>query len=1052
VVIGLFFAGSTTLLAEVAHAAPILEVEATHVPDPAPAGTYVKYTLSVANVGDVATKAPITLSFAAPAGFKIAQVTPADFFGIPLWDCSISGDTQMVACVGPGPGGSIAVGPGEEACVGSFLAVHCPVFVSAKVLPEAQPGAFDATAEACGGGATSCDVATVRTDVIPDGYRIESFDGHVLQQNGEPAIVAGSHPFVSEIGFRIGVAGTADGQVLPYGSLKDVDIDLPPGLAVDPTATTPCTAVKFSGGEGGCSPDSQIGVATFRLIHQGGELLNAYVPIYNLEPGQGQAALFGFRFEGLAVRIVGRVRTGDDYGLTMEVKNAPALLAVSGFDFSLWGTPASPAFDGLRGDCMDATTGQPGPGLCPSTNPPKPFLTLPTSCGGVQRTDLSVSSWDKGDATASFLAHDNTFPEPGPIEIVGCNVIQFSPTLEARPTTNVTDSPSGLDLDLHVPQNREPGTTASADLRDVVIDLPEGLVINPAGANGLDGCSPAQIALHDAGSPSCPEASKLGTAEIETPLMDHPLPGAVFLATPHSNPFDALFAVYVVIADADSGILVKVPGWVEPDPHTGRLRANFPAMPQLPLENLRLKFFGDSAAPLRTPPACGIYSTRSSLTPWSAPDSGAPETPTDSWTISRVPSGGGCVAAEAELPFTPSLEAGTIEPVAGTSSPFLLRLSRRSGTQQLEGMELSLPPGLTAELEGIPLCHDSALEEAVSSPTTGPSSACPASARLGSADVATGSGQRPLHFHGDAYLAGPYEGAPVSVAVLVPALAGPFDLGTVVLRIAVHVDPATAQLRLVSDPLPVIRSGVPLSLRSVELLLDRPGLIRNPTSCDAFSVAGVATSTTGATVALSRRFQVGGCGSLGFKPRISVHFSGALDRNGHPALTLELDPRPADASIADASFTLPASELLDTRHVGTLCTRPLPPELCPPASRLGIVRLFSPVLNSPLEGSIYLRTPSHRLPDLFADLRSGQYHIVLHGHTAAPRGRLRVRFTELPDLPVARASFTLAGGRHGIIVNSETLCGHPLHAAASLSAHSGKQRRLRPRVSLHGPC
>jgi hypothetical protein len=1035
-----------------ALAAPVLQVGVSHVPPaaPVPAGTYAVYKIYVFNAGDAPTTEAVTAEFTAPAGLEVTAVSDEieEGFGIPVWDCAIAADSQAVSCTGPEfEGVPLSIGPGKEACVGE-LGEPCSLLVTLKTDPNLPPGSVNPTVQACGGGALACaDGPDNPLLIVPLQLSLTEFDGDFLTAGGAPEARAGAHPHIASTEFFLGTFIAGNGLEFAVDDLKDSVVELPPGFVENPLAAPTCSEQQLL--TLNCPPAGQIGTATIWYAGTHGTPGNPVaesVGVYNMTAPQGVPALFGFNVEGAPIHLDAELRTGGDYGITVKARNIPQVDTVVGVTFKLWGVPADPGHDAER-YCIGTIT----PG-CASGAPREPFISLPTSCLGPLETSIAVEGWLGGEAAAGFLSHDN---EGNPIGAKACDTIDFSPSLEARPTTDVADAPSGLDADLHVPQNDDPDGTASAHLKDATVTLPQGLVVNPSGADGLAGCAPAEADLNGSGPAHCPDASKLGTVEIETPLVAHPLPGGIYLADPYDNPFDSLLALYLAVEDQQSGIVMKLAGRVIPDLVTGRLSATFEESPQLPFEDLRLHFFGGAGGALRTPALCGTYSTISVLTPWSAPDSGSSATPSDAYAIQNSPSGGTCPQSTDELPSTPSLDAGTVSPVAGASSRFVISLGRAAGTQGFDSFRLAAPPGLIASLAGIPYCPESALAAISSAPGTARTelddSSCPANSRVGTISVGAGAGPQPLFLAGKVYLSGPYKGAPISLAVLVPVLAGPFDLGTVALRIAVHVDPDNAQLRLTSDSLPSILHGIPLDVRRLHIDFDRPEFARNPTSCDPTSIAATATSTQGAVVDLSERFQVGGCGGLGLRPRFDLRFSGGIGRNGHPALTALLRPRTGDANLEEATMILPRGALIDPGHLAGVCTKKdFAVRNCSPGSVRGRARAWSPALEQPLEGPIYLRESTARYPDLAVDL-DGQVRLALLGQIQTPDGSIRARFDSLPDVPLNRLKLLLEGGKRGLLVNSEGLCRIQPRARVAIAAHNGVRRQLRARVTAR-PC
>ncbi len=545
----------------------------------------------------------------------------------------------------------------------------------------------------------------------------------------------------------------------------------------------------------------------------------------------------------------------------------------------------------------------------------------------------------------------------------------------------------------------------------------------------------------------CPSGSKIGTVRIDSPsVIDHPLEGSVFLATPNDNPFGSVLAVYLAVDDPASGIVLKLPMELQGDPVTGQLTATLSEAPQLPFEDLQLEFFKGAGAPLKTGIACGTYTVHSNLTPWSAPE-GRVAHPEDSFEIERGAAAGDCVKDEASAPDTPKFEAGTFEPTAGLYSPFSLRLSRADGTQRLTGVEATLPTGLLAKLAGIPYCSDAALARTADS--TGraelASPSCPAASRVGSAFIAAGAGPTPFHVSGSVYLAGPYKGAPLSLAVVTPAVAGPFDLGAVVVRNALYVDPVTTQVRAVSDPIPSILKGIPLALRSVVISLDRNPFTKNPTSCNPLAITGLVTALTGQSVSFNQHFQVGDCSRLHFKPTLSLSLRGDTKRTGHPALRAVLSGREADSNISRVSVALPSSEFLDNTHIKTICTRvEFAADACPAASVYGSAKATTPLLDAPLQGPVYLRSSSNKLPDLVADLH-GQIDVVLDGRIDSNKdGGLRATFESVPDAPVSSFVLNMKGGKKGLLENNTNLCAHGRRAVAQIDGQNGKSAGQQP--------
>jgi hypothetical protein len=904
----------------------------------------------------------------------------------------------------------------------------------------------------------------------------------ILEADGSSAELAASHPYQLAIGFAANTKahppeGSTEEKFVPAGGdLKDIEVTLPQGFSSGAAlAQDRCSPADFNATHNvaqgisnflanACPDASAVGLILVQQIS--GVALEAPLPLYNLTPPPGVVAELGAQFNNLPFYIDIEARPDNGYKAVATLRNLTQLKRLTAATTVIWGTPASPLHDATRGSCVSGLEELYGLTL-PGCEPPeglqeKPFLRLPSSCISPLDIDFAFDTWSEPGQLVSQSS-------PGPVP-AGCNAVPFAPSFEAAPTSNLADSPTGLNAHLHIPQPEEPEEPGEADLRKTVVTLPRGLVANPSQANGLEACSEAEIGYEGkeegtdvfSNQPaSCPAASRLGTVKIATPLLDHTLEskegadGSVYLATPHQNPTGSLLALYIVVHDPVSGVVVKLPGKVEPDPVSGQLTASFEESPQLPFEDFELGFFGGPEAPLRTPAACGEYETKATLTPWSAPESGPPAQTANPFQIAQpAPGQSSCPQSEAQEPNAPLLRAGTQSAVAGSYSPFSLRVSREDGSQEIKGIDLTLPPGLSAKLAGVPYCPEEALAAARSREHDGggaeelASPSCPVASRIGTVEVAAGAGPAPFHVRGPAYLAGPYEGAPLSVAFVIPALAGPFDLGAVLARTALHVDPETAQVHAV-DRHPYILDGIPLDLRTVSLKLDRPGFTLNPTSCDEMSFSGEALSVFGQSAPLSQRFQVGECSRLGFKPKLSLRLKGKTARAAHPALKATLTMPAGDANIARAAVALPHSEFLDQGHIRTVCTRVQFNEGagngagCPAGSVYGHATAWSPLLEAPLSGPVYLRSSSHKLPDLVASL-DGQIHIDLDGRIDSIHGGIRSTFEVVPDAPVSKFVLTMQGGSKGLLVNSTDLCKGQHLASARFSAQNARYIDLRP--------
>ena len=847
---------------------------------------------------------------------------------------------------------------------------------------------------------------------------------------------AAGHPDLS-MDTRFNVIERAGEKVLA-GQLKSIELELPPGLYVDPGAVPTCSMEKLASAVF-CNPASQVGVIRVDAAEPDPEG-PAPLPIYSMTPSEGEPIALAVSVYGVVQKLRVSVRGEDGYAARITVSPINTGFAVAHAAAELWGVPQDPSHDGDR--CLSILD------PCePWEEPARAFLTLPSRCEPLTAS-LRARSWEEPDAWDG-----RTFTsEP----LTGCDALDFSPRITVRPTTDQADSPTGLDVEVLLPQGDDPEQPASAQARDTTILLPAGLTINPSFANGLEACTTAQIGLISASAggpvrfddepPTCPSASRIGTATVTTALLREPMHGSIYLAEPDRNPFGAPLAAYVDFSGA--GIEVKVPARLSPDPGTGRLTISLLDLPQLPFSALRMSIFGGPSAPLRTPPLCGGHETVVSLLPWSAPAAPAVSA-ADRFAISRTPAPGPCASKPAELPNRFAFRAGSAAAVAGVAAPFLVDLRREDGTAQLSRLDFSLPRGVVAKLAGVPSCPDAALAaaDAHGGRAERERPSCPPAARVGAVEVAAGAGAAPYRLTGSVYLAGPHGGAPLSLAMVVPAVAGPFDLGVAVIRAAMRLDPESARISASSDSIPAVLEGIPLDLRAISLRLDRPGFVANPTSCEPMVVEGTAITALGAATPLSDRFQVGGCSRLPFAPELSLQLAGPTHRSAHPRLRATLRVPKRGANLARLALTLPATEYVDATRALAACSRvEYAARDCPPASRLGYARAWSPLLEEQLAGPVYLRASAGRLPDVVAAL-DGRVQLDLVGRVDAVRGRVRTTFATLPDLPFSKFKLTTFGGRRGLLVNNTELCRAKLRAPTSLFAHNGDAQRRAIRVA-----
>ncbi len=1035
-------------------------------------GEVFEYIVEGANVGDESIEgSPVEFTAALPAGLVAREESRV--FIKPGEDPE---ETQFVECTaGDGSPLPSLSDPTHVKCVDSE-AVHSDTFIvphyqRLRLQVEVEAGVGEGAVltpsfEVSGGGGGSAAIVdpTLISAAAP-AFGIDAFDNQMRDDAGAPSTEAGAHPasLATAIDFNTHyVAAPTAGTATPVEPLKDAFVDLPPGFVADPTLLESCALAAVGAGlAASCPPTSQVGTVTLRANNH--YILTSAAagpyPVYNLEAPVGSPARLGFNIRGTVVVIDASLRSDGDYGITTGSRDTSEGLSIAGLVFEFWGDPGASVHDQQR-VCPGANGYD---SRCPGALESVAFFRNPTACEGPVASTLRTDSWfDPGqiveEATLTHLDPGYPFaPEDrgAPQGFEGCEAEPFDPSLAGAPPSGAqAGEPSSFAFDLSMPQEglEDPEAISESDLRKAVVTLPKGVRLNPSSADGLGACSPAQVALitpvgqadanFETARTNCPESSKIGSLSIKTPLLDHELEGSVYLAEQNQNPFGSLLALYLVVKDAKSGVNIVLPGKVDLDPATGQITTTFDDNPQLPFEALHLELKAGPRAAISLP-GCGTYTTHSTFTGWS----GKVVSKDSSFKIEQGCGGG----------FDPKLTAGTENPLAGHTSPFSLRITRSDSSQELGSLSLTMPPGLSGYLKGIPYCADSALAAVSGDLGSGrgqeSSPSCPPASQVGTVTVGAGAGPSPFYTSSErAYLAGPYKGAPLSLAVVAPAVAGPFDLGSVVVRNALHVDPTTAQITAVSDPLPSILYGIPLQLRDVRVNLNRDHFTLNPTSCEAFQVTSTITSTEGASANPSQRFQAAGCEKLGFKPRLSLKLRGGTTRSKHPGLTAVLEPRVGNANAGRIQVALPHSEFLAQSHIRTICTRvQFAADACPAGSVYGRVTATSPILDQPLSGDVYLRSSDNPLPDMVLKLKgpaSQPIEIDAVGRIDSHKGGIRTTFAQVPDAPLTKVVLRLPAGRKSLLENSTNICRGDHRATVKMEAHNGKLAGFKPKLQV----
>jgi hypothetical protein len=859
-----------------------------------------------------------------------------------------------------------------------------------------------------------------------------SFTADSLRADGTtPETQAGVRPFQATTRFQFRYGDPAETMI--SGFTRDIDVKLPRGFIGNPEAAAKCPRADFDGilsKTSVCPPSSQVGVVTITMLFRNNEIRIATYPVYNLEPMPGQTADFGAPFSIVPVHITATVDTAGDYQLKAEVRRLSQGVPLLASELTLWGVPGDNAHDALRACDGDDRIGFKVCNLLPFRYDKRPFLTNPTECGGPTTSSIAVDSWENPGvwSTAEYTPRD---------PVRGCDRLVFEPSVRVVSGSQRARTSAGYTVDINIPQNDDPYGLGTPPLRDVQMTFPEGTSINPSSADGLEGCTDGQIALRSDAEPTCPDASRIGTVAVRTPLLPRPMEGDVFLGQPLPG---NMFRMFLTLRGP--GLLIKIPGSIRPDHGTGRVTAIFEDNPPLPFSNLRLELKGGPRAPLSNPSQCGTATTTASLTAWGVD---APAQVSSSFEITQKSDGSPC----GPKGFNPTLRAGSVNAAGGASSTFSLMFGRGDDDQTLRNISLQMPEGLTGVLAAVNPCAD-ALAAA---------GACGEDSRIGSVVSGAGAGSAPLYLPGRVYLTGPYKGAPLGLSIVVPAIAGPFDLGTVAVRSALFVDKNNTSLRVVSDDIPSILEGVPLQVRSVNVKIDKPGFMVNPTNCMPKTLSGVINAIEGASAARSTRYQVGNCASLPFKPRMALKI-GSRGRT-RPGITVPfqtvVNMTPGQSNIRSVRVNLPRN--INARlPVINRNACPLPDYeagKCPVSLAVGNAVATTPLLKDPLRGLAYfVRNPARRIPDLVVALK-GQVAVDLTGKVSIPRDlTLATTFDTVPDVPITRFTLNLVAGRSGPIGTIGNLCSarvrRGMSAKLDFRGQNGKRISRSQKMSIAG--
>jgi uncharacterized repeat protein (TIGR01451 family) len=1037
----------------------VSESEPTFFESEAPADAY---TLIVRNDGGAPTlrESTVTVTDALPSG-----VTATKFSARGEAPDGASQPRYNMTCPEGHVQGLVTCTYAESASRGPVLAGTIIVLTITVSIPkELNPITNTATVSGGGAQSASTEVTTpIEDSAVPFG--LSFFDVDVAAESGYEDTQAGSHPYELTASFAFNVSAREDeGTESPLADAapKDLELTLPPGLSGNPAALPQCSEQSFLEAEGlDCPDNTQVGIVRPAFY---GSFSSAVYPVFNIAPPPGQPAELGFSVAQVGhVPIFFQIRNDNEYRLKVDLNNIPETGPLQGAILTLWGVPADASHDLER----KGTLAEAGPqhsevcepsvevrgGVetqqgCPSDAPAKPFLTLPSECRAEPRAAVVSDSWQHPGQLPLAWEPGQLPPVQEPIvatSITGCGQLSFSPSLTLAPETTQAGAPSGYTVEVHVPQNEDPTGLATPDLREAVVTLPAGVVVSPSSADGLQGCTPEQFGLRSPASATCPAQSQIGSVRISTPLLSSPLEGHVFIAEPECHPCTPVQAregklVRLLLQAQGSGVTVKLEGAASIDQSTGQLTWRFEESPQLPFEDLRVTFDGGPRAPLANPSTCGVaLAASSSLTPYSSEMPAEPSS--EPFEVS------GCPPPR----FHPSLLAGTTDNQAGAFSPTTVTLSRTDGDEDLKALTVHLPPGLLGMLSNVPLCAQAEAQ----------AGACPGQSEIGGATVAAGPGADPLFLPGSVYLTGPYDGAPFGLSIVVPAQAGPLDLGMIDIRASVNVDPSSAALSIASGPLPQRVDGIPLQIKTVNLDIDREGFTFNPSDCQPLAVEGVLESNEGATAQVTSPFRAANCAKLPFKPKLTALTHASTSKAGGAYLHMRIVfPPGARANVAKLKVDLPRqlrARLTTLQQACVAAVFAVDPASCPAQSVVGSVTVLTPVLRHGLVGPVYLVSHAGAsAPSLEFVLQGEGVTIDVAGQASVEHGVLAGIFSSLPDVPFSTLGLVLTEGPHSLLAANlparahASMCGQRLTMPTAITAQNGAVIRQSTRLLVSG--
>ncbi len=1072
-------------------------------PSSLPPGGTAAIFVSATNVGDAgvnATTSPVTIKDTLPPNLEVIKITGEPAFGQEVAH-HMTCDQETLTC------------STKPEAFNAFEVLD--VTVEVKVKPGATTGEENRVdvqgGEQQGQPGVPVPSATLDRPLVvsgqPTAFGVEEGGYGITpeEEGGGLDRQAGSHPFQLTTALNLNQTaelasfegeGTASGLIGTAPALpKRLSFNLPPGLIGDPLAAPACSTVDFTsiglGNVNACVPESMIGVAvvTINLPDPPFHNITHAVPLWNLVPAAGEPARFGFEILHVPVVLDTSLRSDGDYGVSVIVNESPESAQLLSSEVTIWGAPGEASHDQSRGwGCLDEgiPINHTLPCEATSRHSNAAFLVMPTSCSGSLGTTVEGESWPiealAGETGQVFsLEGNSTKAELAGFE--GCGALSFNPSIAVESTEHSASTPTGLNVRVKLPQQGtvEAGELAEPDVKSTTVTLPEGVQLNPSAAGGLEACSEQQIGfegsagsdplspgtaqpLRFSGEPAhCPAASKVGTVHIRTPLLEHELHGSVYLATPApqgevgQNPFNSLVALYIVAEEATAGIRVKLAGESQLNGQTGQVSTRFDNTPQVPFEELNLELSGGPRASLGTPAVCGSPSLAATFTPWL--EEGSRSVTLSGGTEERLDISSGIASSPCSStpPFAPAIVGGSSDAQAGAFSSFSLTITRPDGDQPLTGATVHLPPGDAAMLASVTPCP----EPQASLGTCAPDS------EIGQATATAGLGPDPFTITGGrVYITGPYQGAPFGLSIVTPAVAGPFNLGNVVVRSSINVNPHTAQVTITSAIPTMVQgvgrpvSGVPLQLRQIDVSVNRPNFDFNPTNCNPMSITGTLTGEQGASAPVSSPFQVAGCQRLPFNPGVAAATTGKTSKADGASLALTFKSHPGEAHIDKTILTIPAilpARLTTIQKACLAAVFEANPAACPEGSDIGTAVVHTPVLKSPVSGPIYLVSHGNAAwPDAELVLQGEGITVILDGQTAIRKGVTMSSFLSVPDVPFETVEAKLPEGPHSALTTNlpakdkYSLCGQHLSIPTQLTGQNGTSDDPNVKLTVQG--